>query len=108
MTKVVTGGLRVNSQNIMLMNCLHSLELTLCILMDSSFWFDTINLVQSIVVCTYPWVSYILKKYCILLSGYLFYLYSLDPDEMQQHAAFHLGLHCLQTYLFKGFSNTKD
>ena len=25
---------------------------------------------------------------------------SVDPDEMQQHAAFHLGLHCLQKYLF--------
>ena len=25
---------------------------------------------------------------------------------MQHYAAFHLGLHCLQTYLFRGFSNT--
>ena len=32
---------------------------------------------------------------------------SVDPDEMQHYAAFHLGLHCLQKYLFKGFLNTK-
>ena len=25
---------------------------------------------------------------------------SADPDEMQQYAAFHLGLHCLPKYLF--------
>ena len=31
-----------------------------------------------------------------------FYLYSVDPDEMQPYAAFHLGLHCLQKYLFFG------
>ena len=32
---------------------------------------------------------------------------SVDPDEMQHYAAFHLGLHCLQKYLFSGFPNTK-
>ena len=32
---------------------------------------------------------------------------SVDPDEMQHNAAFHQGLHCLQKYSFKGFSNTK-
>ena len=26
---------------------------------------------------------------------------------MQHYAAFHLGLHCLQKYSFKGFPNTK-
>ena len=30
---------------------------------------------------------------------------SVDPDEMQHNAAFHLGLHCLQKYSFRGFSN---
>ena len=25
---------------------------------------------------------------------------SVDPDEMQQYAAFHLGLHCFPKYLF--------
>ena len=32
---------------------------------------------------------------------------SAEPDEMQLYAAFHLGLHCLQKYPFKGFQNTK-
>ena len=33
---------------------------------------------------------------------------SADPDEMQHYAAFHLGLHCLQEYPFRGFKYTKD
>ena len=33
---------------------------------------------------------------------------SVDPDEMQHYAAFHLGLHCLQKSLFRGFGNTKS
>ena len=33
-----------------------------------------------------------------------------DPDEMQHHAAFHLGLRCLPKYLFRGtcIKYTKD
>ena len=31
---------------------------------------------------------------------------SVDPDEMQQYAAFHLGFHCLQKCSFRGYSNT--
>ena len=60
--------------------------------------------------CTYIGVSrYNFKiKYCILLSEDLFtFTNSVDPDEMQHNAAFHLGLHCLQMYLFKGFPITK-
>ena len=30
-----------------------------------------------------------------------------DPDEMQHYAAFHLGLHCLPKYHFKGCQYTK-
>ena len=30
-----------------------------------------------------------------------------DPDEMQHYAAFHLGLHCLPKYQFRGFQYTK-
>ena len=30
-----------------------------------------------------------------------------DPDEMLCCAAFHLGLHCLQKYLFRGSQSTK-
>ena len=32
---------------------------------------------------------------------------SADPDEMQHDVAFHLGLHCLPKYLFRGFQYTK-
>ena len=28
---------------------------------------------------------------------------SVDTDEMQHYAAFHLGLRCLQMYSFRGF-----
>ena len=33
---------------------------------------------------------------------------SADPDEMQLHVAFHLGLHCLAENLFIGIQNEKD
>ena len=37
-----------------------------------------------------------------------FYLYKqVDPDEIQPNAAFHLGLHCLQKYMFRFFSKYK-
>ena len=32
---------------------------------------------------------------------------SVDSDEMQHYAAFHLGLHCLPKYLLWGFQYTK-
>ena len=34
-------------------------------------------------------------------------LHCLHPDEMQHNAAFHLGLHCLQKYSFRSYPNTK-
>ena len=30
-----------------------------------------------------------------------------DPGEMQHYAAFHLGLHCLPKYPFRGFRYTQ-
>ena len=33
---------------------------------------------------------------------------SAEPDEMQHYAAFHLGLHCLPKYPFRGFQYTKS
>ena len=45
---------------------------------------------------------------CILVSEDLFtFTHSVDPDEMQHYAAFHMGLHCLQKYLFRGFLDSK-
>ena len=35
------------------------------------------------------------QKILLCLTENLFYLNSVDPDEMLHHAAFHLGLHCL-------------
>ena len=32
---------------------------------------------------------------------------SADPDEMLHYAAFHLGLHCLPKYPFRGFWSSK-
>ena len=41
------------------------------------------------------------KRYCILLSEDLFYLYKrVDHDEMQHYAAFHLGLHRFQKRIY--------
>ena len=31
----------------------------------------------------------------------------VDPNEMPHNAAFHLGLHCLPKYPFRGFQYTK-
>ena len=30
-----------------------------------------------------------------------------EPDKMQHYAAFHLGLHCLPKYPFRGLNSTK-
>ena len=38
--------------------------------------------------------------------GFLILANSADPDEMQQYAAFHLGLHCMLQYTFSGFEYT--
>ena len=60
-----------------------------------------------------------LKFYCILndesqpivsksFSEDFFVLESsADPDEMPHYAAFHLGLHCLQKYLFRSHQYRK-
>ena len=47
--------------------------------------------------------NYLLKSLnivCILAN-------SAGPDEMPRFAAFHLGLHCLPKYPFRGFQYTK-
>ena len=41
------------------------------------------------------------------LKVVLILINSADPDEMQHHAAFHLGPHCLSKYPFRGFQHTK-
>ena len=60
--------------------------------MNSSFWFDSIKF--GIVHCAYLWVSGFNFKnmYFFLLKFIVFtYTKSVNPDEMQHFAAFHLG-----------------
>ena len=51
----------------------------------------------------------IIFKNILLFCLKIFFVFtnSVDADEMQNYAAFHLGLHCLQRYSFRGFLGTK-
>ena len=51
--------------------------------------------------CTGLYCIYFLKIDFVLAN-------SADPDEMLYSAAFPLGIHWLQKYLFRGFQSTKD
>ena len=57
-----------------------------------------------IVHCTYLGVSgyYFQIIYLFCLKTFFTFTSSVGPDEMQHYAAFHLGLHCLQIYSFRG------
>ena len=78
-------------------------------LYTNRFFFLVCYIKLGIVHFTYLGVSgYNLKKnvfFC--LNIFLTFTNSVDPDEMQHYAAFHLGLHCLHKYLFMDFPNTK-
>ena len=72
--------------------------------MGSSFWFDTIN--HGKVHCTYLGVSGYdcLDKILYFLSEDFFtFTNSVDTDEMQHYAAFHLGSSLFAKVLVKGF-----
>ena len=76
--------------------------------MDSSFWFDTINF--GIMHGTYLGMSgYNFQTNIVFFCLKIFFTFrnSVDPDEMKQYAAFHLGLHCLPKFPFRGFQYTK-
>ena len=45
-----------------------------------------------------------LKNVFFCLQIFFTFTNSVDPNEMH---AFHLGIHCLQKYSFRGFTNTK-
>ena len=48
------------------------------------------------------------KKVLYFMPVDLFtFINSVDTDEMQHNAAFHLGLPCLPKYPFRGFHSTK-
>ena len=86
----------LDSRKVMLINPCHAerfyllhyspgfILLTLCILIDSSFWFDTTNLGYSnLVNCTYLGMSSYNKKNNIVFFS-LNFTNSVDPDEMQR------------------------
>ena len=67
--------------------------------MGSSFWFDTFTLDGTLYIYMYLGVSgYIFKNIEFMVGRYFFTLANIvDPGEMPHYAAFHLGLHCLQS-----------
>ena len=52
--------------------------------------------------------SYNFQKNIVFCLNTIFtFANSVDPDEMQHNAAFHLGIHCLQKYSFRVLTYTK-
>ena len=86
-----------------------SVHLTHCTLMNSFFWFDTIKLGYFISLLGVSDYNFHKNSVCVLFCQNIFFTFtnSVDPDEMQHYAAFHLGLHCLQKYLFWCFPSTE-
>ena len=73
-------------------------QFTICVPIDSSFWFYTIHSGWSIVYMRGSQVIISIQNY-IYFSKYRFVTAnSADPDEMPHDAAFNLGLHYLPKY----------
>ena len=51
--------------------------------------------------------NYIFKGSQVIMMIVIILANSACPDDMQRFAAFHLGLHCLPKYTFRGFQFTK-
>ena len=64
---------------------------------------DTMSMGLPIVYFKGSWVEFLKYDVFLSLRVVLILANSADPDEMQFCAAFHLGLHCLPTYLCVGF-----
>ena len=65
-------------------------------------WYNKLGIVH----CTYLWMSgHNFQKNIVFFWLKIFFTFtnSVDPD----YAAFHLGLHCLQKFSFRGFPNIK-
>ena len=75
--------------------------------MDFPIHNDTISMELPIVYFKGSQVE--ISNYDVLLSLKIVLILanSADPDEMQHYSAFHLGLHCLHKYPFRGFQHTK-
>ena len=76
-------------------------------MMDFPLYIDTISMGLPIVYFRGLQVG--ISNYNVVLSLKVVFILAnnADPDEMQPYAAFHLGLHCLPKYLFRGFQYTK-
>ena len=82
--------------------------LTLCILMDFPILIITIRMGLCIIHFKGSQVEISKKKYVFQSLTIVFILAkSAGPDEMLHFAAFHLGLHYLPKYPFRGFRYTK-
>ena len=70
--------------------------------MGSSFWFNTINWDSPLYIFMGCHNRQFNKILFFLSNNILFtFTNSVDPDEIQHYAAFHLSLHCLQKYPFR-------
>ena len=81
--------------------------LALCILMNSTIQFDTINFGWLIVHIKGSQVRISKQDEFQSLKIVFILVNSADLDEMLHYAAFHPGLHYLPKYPFTGFQYTK-
>ena len=81
--------------------------LTLCILMDFPIHIDTISIGLPILYVKGSQIGFFNNGVFQSLKVNLILANSADPDEMQHHAAFHLGLQCLPQCPVRGFQYTK-
>ena len=77
----------------------------------SDGFFHTYKYLKDGIVLIYIKVSQIeiSKQLCTIIPDNCIFILEncAGPDEMPHFAAFHLGLHCLQEYPFRGFQCTK-
>ena len=87
--------------------CFWFIWLALCILMDLPIHIVKISMGLLIL---HKWVngrSFWIVIYISVPEGCFKVANSADPDEMQQNAAFHMGLPCMSQYPFRSFQYTK-
>ena len=75
--------------------------------MDCPIHIDTMSVGLPIVYFKGSQVEFLNHDVFLSLKVVFIMANNADPDEMQLHAAFHQGLHCLPKYPFRGFQYTK-
>ena len=75
--------------------------------MDFPVHIDTVSMGLPIMYFKRSQVEFLIYDVFLSLKVVFILVNSSDPDEMQHYAAFHLGLHCLPKYPFRGFQYTK-